>query len=70
MKASSINPVHFKWELEDRVATITLNRPERKNPLTLQSYRELTDTFLALQKINEVKSVVITGAERKLLLRW
>ena len=63
MKASSINPVHFKWELDGRVATITLNRPERKNPLTLQSYRELTDTFLALQKIDEVKTVVITGAE-------
>ena len=61
--AADIQPQHFRWEFADRVATITLNRPERKNPLTLESYRELTDTFLALQKIDEVKAVVITGAE-------
>jgi enoyl-CoA hydratase/carnithine racemase len=61
--AADIRPQHFKWEFADRVATITLNRPERKNPLTLESYRELTDTFLALQKIDEVKAVVMTGAE-------
>lgn len=61
--AADIRPKHFKWEASDRVATITLNRPERKNPLTLESYRELTDTFLALQNIGDVKSVVITGAE-------
>jgi enoyl-CoA hydratase/carnithine racemase len=62
-KAADVRPKHFKWEASDRVATITLNRPERKNPLTLESYRELTDTFLALQKIDDVKAVVITGAE-------
>jgi enoyl-CoA hydratase/carnithine racemase len=61
--AADIRAKHFKWEAGDRVATITLNRPERKNPLTLESYRELTDTFLALQKIDDVKAVVITGAE-------
>jgi enoyl-CoA hydratase/carnithine racemase len=61
--AASFAPVHFKWEFADRVATITLNRPERKNPLTLESYRELTDTFLLLQRSEEVKAVVITGAE-------
>jgi len=60
--AADIRPVHFKWQLTGKVATITLNRPERKNPLTLESYRELTDTFLALQKIPEVRAVVITGA--------
>lgn len=60
---SSIQPRHFKWEFNDRVATITLNRPERKNPLTLESYRELTDTFLLLQHVPDVKAVVITGAE-------
>jgi enoyl-CoA hydratase/carnithine racemase len=62
-KAADVRPKHFKWEASDRVATITLNRPERKNPLTLESYRELTDTFLALPKIDDVKAVVITGAE-------
>jgi len=59
----SIQPKHFKWDFADRVATITLNRPERKNPLTLESYRELTDTFLLLQHVDDVKAVVITGAE-------
>ncbi len=62
-RGASLKPVHFLWEVVDRVATITLNRPERKNPLTLESYRELTDTFLALQKADDVKAVVITGAE-------
>ncbi len=61
--AGSIRPEHFKWEFSDAVATITLNRPERKNPLTLESYRELTDTFIALQKLDEVRAVVLTGAE-------
>lgn len=60
---SSIKPRHFKWSVNDLVATVTLNRPERKNPLTLESYRELTDTFIALQKIDDVRAVVITGAE-------
>lgn len=60
---TSIKPRHFKWSVSDLVATITLNRPERKNPLTLESYRELTDTFIALQKIDDVRVVVITGAE-------
>ncbi|MEO8193299.1 MAG: enoyl-CoA hydratase family protein [Gemmatimonadales bacterium] len=63
MTRAEINPRHFKWELANRVGTITLNRPERKNPLTLESYRELTETFLALQKIDAVRGVVITGAE-------
>lgn len=60
---AAIQPKHFKWDFSDRVATITLNRPERKNPLTLESYRELTDTFLLLQHVPDVKAVVITGAE-------
>jgi len=60
----SIQPKHFKWEFSNSVATITLNRPERKNPLTLESYRELTDTFLLLQHVSDVRSVIITGAEQ------
>ncbi|MEP6904604.1 MAG: enoyl-CoA hydratase family protein [Gemmatimonadales bacterium] len=62
MSAATLKPRHFAWEVTDHVATITLNRPERKNPLTLESYRELTDTFLALQHVNDVRAVVITGA--------
>ncbi len=61
--AHNIKPRHFKWDFSDGVATMTLSRPERKNPLTLESYRELTDTFLALKEIKEVRGVVITGAE-------
>jgi enoyl-CoA hydratase/carnithine racemase len=59
--AASIRPRHFGWRLEGKVAVITLDRPERKNPLTLESYQELTDTFDALRRIPEVKSVVLTG---------
>ena len=62
LSAASISPQHFSWRVEDRVAVITLDRPERKNPLTLESYRELTDTFLTLRKIRDVRAVVLTGA--------
>jgi len=55
-------PKHFGWRLNGKVATITLDRPERKNPLTFASYAELRDTFRALAHTTEVKAVVITGA--------
>ena len=58
-----MNPRHFRWALEDRVATITLDRPERKNPLTFESYAELGETFRRLGAMrDEVRAVVITGA--------
>ncbi|HET6565352.1 MAG TPA: enoyl-CoA hydratase-related protein, partial [Xanthomonadales bacterium] len=47
---------------EQGVATITLNRPERKNPLTFESYAELRDTFRDLVYDEETRAVVITGA--------
>jgi enoyl-CoA hydratase/carnithine racemase len=53
---------HFKWEVSGKVATITLNRPERKNPLTFDSYAELRDTFRDLVYARDVKTVVVTGA--------
>jgi enoyl-CoA hydratase/carnithine racemase len=53
---------HFRWEVADRVATITLNRPERKNPLTFDSYAELRDLFAALKYADDVAAVVIAGA--------
>ena len=62
ISAASFTPQHFGWRVHDRVAVITLNRPERKNPLTLESYQELTDTFDALRHVSDVKAVVITGA--------
>jgi enoyl-CoA hydratase/carnithine racemase len=55
---------HFLWECPDdgRVATITLNRPEKRNPLTFESYAELRDLFRALVYASDVRSVVLTGA--------
>jgi len=59
---SSLKPKHFLWSLSNGVGTVTLNRPERKNPLTFESYAELRDTFRALKDTKDVKTVVITGA--------
>ncbi len=53
---------HFLWHVTGNVATITLNRPEKKNPLTFESYAELRDTFRALTYDETIKAVVITGA--------
>jgi enoyl-CoA hydratase/carnithine racemase len=62
MNPADFAPEHFLWHFDNGVATITLNRPERKNPLTFESYAELRDTFRALCYADEVKTVVITGA--------
>ena len=55
-------PEHFLWSYADGVATITLNRPERKNPLTFDIYAELRDTFRELVDTRDVKCVVLAGA--------
>jgi enoyl-CoA hydratase/carnithine racemase len=54
---------HFRWECSDdgRVATITLNRPDKKNPLTFDSYAELRDLFRNLAYASDVRAVVVTG---------
>jgi enoyl-CoA hydratase/carnithine racemase len=54
---------HFNWSTdgEGRVATITLNRPDRKNPLTFQSYAELRDLFRGLNQASDVRAVVLAG---------
>ena len=52
---------HFAWQVSERVATITLNRPERKNPLTFESYAELRDLFHQLKWADDVRAVVLTG---------
>jgi enoyl-CoA hydratase/carnithine racemase len=60
MKAmSGLKPMHFLWRMEGEVAVIQLNRPERKNPLTFDSYAELRDTFRALRDADDVKAVVL-----------
>ncbi|MBU6424398.1 MAG: enoyl-CoA hydratase family protein [Chloroflexota bacterium] len=61
-KAADFRPVHFGWSVEGKVATITLNRPDKKNPLTFESYAELRDTFRQLVYVSDVKAVVVTGA--------
>jgi enoyl-CoA hydratase/carnithine racemase len=62
MKFAEFKPQHFLWSLQDGVATVTLNRPEKKNPLTFESYAELRDTFRNLVDAEDVHAVVITGA--------
>ncbi|HEY7776498.1 MAG TPA: enoyl-CoA hydratase family protein [Kineobactrum sp.] len=55
-------PQHFLWQAEGGVATITLNRPERKNPLTFESYAELRDLFRNLVYATDIHAVIIRGA--------
>ncbi|MGB3846743.1 MAG: enoyl-CoA hydratase family protein [Sphingopyxis sp.] len=62
MNPESFSPEHFGWQFEGGVATVTLNRPDRKNPLTFESYAELRDTFRALVYVPAVKAIVVTGA--------
>jgi enoyl-CoA hydratase/carnithine racemase len=59
---SGYRPEHFVLAVEGGVATVTLNRPEKKNPLTFASYRELADFFHACAKDTGVKTIVIAGA--------
>ncbi|MDB5511449.1 MAG: enoyl-CoA hydratase family protein [Enterovirga sp.] len=53
---------HFDWAVSGKTATVTLNRPERKNPLTFESYGELRDLFRDLIYAPDIKAVVIAGA--------
>ena len=61
-RATDYVATHFKWEVAGKVGLITLNRPERKNPLTFESYAELRDLFRNLSCADDVKAVVVTGA--------
>jgi enoyl-CoA hydratase/carnithine racemase len=62
MKTAELKLRHVRLAVANRVATITLDRPERKNPLTFESYGELRDLFRDLVHVAEVKAVVLTGA--------
>src|SRR6201986_3605205 len=59
---TDFNPQHFLWQREGRVGIITLNRPDKKNPLTFESYAELRDLFRSLTRTDEVRAIVLTGA--------
>lgn len=61
MNMSGFRPSHFHWRVEGEVAVITLTRPERKNPLTFESYAELRDTFRALAGADDIKAVVFAS---------
>src|SRR5919199_805719 len=56
-----MKPKHFLWRVEGKVGVVTLNRPERKNPLTFDSYAELRDHFRALASESSIKVVVLRG---------
>ena len=58
---ANLVPKHFLWEVEDRIAVVRLNRPDRKNPLTFESYAELRDTFRALVYASDVDVVVFAS---------
>jgi enoyl-CoA hydratase/carnithine racemase len=57
-----IEAKHFLWKVEGKVGVITLNRPDKKNPLTFDSYAELRNLFLELKTTESVKAVVVNGA--------
>ena len=57
----SFNAKHFCWSFNEGVATISLDNPERKNPLTFESYAELRDTFRTLVYCKEVKAVIFAS---------
>ncbi|CAA7618733.1 enoyl-CoA hydratase family protein [Magnetospirillum sp. SS-4] len=61
-KAAEYKAQHFDWTVDGKVATLTLNRPDKKNPLTFDSYGELRDLFENLVYADDVKAVVVTGA--------
>ena len=61
-KSADYRAEHFLWSVDDRVATVTLNRPERKIPLTFESYAELRDLFRRLSYAEDCRAIVITGA--------
>ena len=56
-----LQPTHFTWRMEGSVAVIRLDRPERKNPLTFESYAELRDTFRQLVYAEDVGAVVFAS---------
>lgn len=62
LPVASYAPAHFRLSVEGGVAHVTLDRPQKKNPLTFESYRELTDFFAALRKDDSIGAVVVSGA--------
>lgn len=61
-EAAGLQPRHVGWEVQGKVGVVTLNRPERKNPLTFESYAELRDLFRTLAQADDVRAIVMHGA--------
>ena len=61
MKMKDFKPEHFAWRVEGGVAIVSLSRPERKNPITFESYAELRDTFRKLVDADDIKAVVFAS---------
>ena len=62
MKMAKLKPKHFLWSVDGAVATVTLNRRDKKNPLTFDAYIEIRDTFRDLIDAEDIDAVVISGA--------
>ena len=62
MKMAKLKTTHFLWSVDGAVATVTLNRPDKKNPLTFDAYIEIRDTFRDLIDAEDIDAVVISGA--------
>ncbi|HWK96441.1 MAG TPA: enoyl-CoA hydratase family protein [Pseudolabrys sp.] len=61
MNMADYKPQHFNWRVEGKVAVMSLNRPERKNPITFESYAEMRDAFRHLTYADDIKAVVIAS---------
>ena len=62
MNPQDFAPKHFGWSFADRIGTVTLDRPEKKNPLTFDSYAELTETFRVLRDAPDCRAIVVRGS--------
>jgi enoyl-CoA hydratase/carnithine racemase len=62
IQLANYKATHFGYSVSGKVATITLNRPDRKNPLTFDSYGELRDLFREMVYATDIKAVVFTGS--------
>ncbi|PPD13981.1 MAG: enoyl-CoA hydratase [Methylobacterium sp.] len=60
-RMAGLKPKHFLWQADGRIATIRLDRPDRKNPLTFESYAELRDTFRALAYAEDIDAVIFAS---------
>jgi enoyl-CoA hydratase/carnithine racemase len=58
----AVRPQHLSWHVQGRIGIITLKRPEKKNALTFESYRELADLFGRLERVRDIGALVLTGA--------